>query len=522
MVSFRSLCSFLLSFSFVFLSQFSNFIDAQAGGYGYPTATLSTLWTNNATADDSVQYTDGSIVQSILLRGSDAYDPRNPDKPAYGPAYACGFYCNGNCNTYLLAVFIVQVSGGMIFRRNMGFPQVVWSANRNNPVKIGATLELTSEGDLVLKDPDGTVAWSTSTSGKSIVGLNLTDLGNLVLFDKNNAAVWQSFDHPTDSLVPGQKLMAGQRLMPSVSQTNWTVDSMITLSMNSTGLFAQMETSPPYVYYQYPIANPQASNEFPYVEFVNGSLALFSNSTMNVSVISTPQASFTQYMKLGSDGHLRVYEWVTGWEEAADLLTSYLADCGYPTACGQYGICSNGQCSCPASSGGASYFKQVDERHPTLGCSENVPLSCGASQYQSLLELEDVTCLTFTSNLENIDASICKETCTKNCSCKAAIFRYELNLTNGSCYLLTQVFTLINIDKDNIYYFHSIAYLKVQNEAPNTSVGNQRSNRLPVILGSSLGVLFAVIFLIVVIVLFVRKRDDNEAEEDYLDQAPYL
>ncbi|XP_056171465.1 G-type lectin S-receptor-like serine/threonine-protein kinase SD2-5 [Syzygium oleosum] len=510
MVSFCSLCSFFLSLSFVFLSQFKNFIDAQPQNYDYPTATLSTQWTNNATANHSVQYTDGSIVRSILLRAANGY----------GPAYACGFYCNGNCNTYLLAVFIVQInSAALIVQPSIGFAQVVWSANRNNPVKIGATLELTSEGDLVLKDADGTVAWSTNTSGKSVVGLNLTDLRNLELFDKNNVTIWRSFDQPTDSLVPGQKLMAGQRLMPSVSETNWTVNNMITLSMNSTGLSAQMETSPPQIYYEYEIANLQASNEYPYVEFVNGSLTLFSNSTTNVSVILVPRASSAQYMKLGSDGHLRVYEWVSQWKEVADLLTGFLGDCAYPTVCGQYGICSNGQCSCPASSGGTSYFKLVDDRQPNLGCSENVPLSCGASQYQSLLELEDVMYFTFPSDLENIDALSCKETCAKNCSCKAAIFQYGSNSSSGSCYLPTQVFSLMNIDKNKIFY-NSTAYLKVQIEAPNISVDKRRSNRLPVILGSSLGVLFAVIFFIVVIVLFVRKRDDNEAEEDYLDQVP--
>ncbi|KAK3404876.1 hypothetical protein EUGRSUZ_K01181 [Eucalyptus grandis] len=360
-------------------------------------------------------------------------------------------------------------------------------------------LELTSEGDLILKDADGTVAWSTNTSGKSVVSLNLTDLGNLVLFDKNNLTVWQSFSQPTDSLVPGQMLKVGQRLIPRVSGTNWTVDGMITLSMSSSGLSAQMETSPPQIYYEYSIDNPNASNESPYVEFVNGSLALFSNSTTNVSVISVPQASSVQYMKVGSDGHLRVFEWVPGWKEVADLLTGYLGDCAYPTVCGQYGICSNGQCSCPASSGGTSYFKQVDNRQPSLGCSENVPLSY----------------------LDNIDASTCKETCMKNSSCKAAIFQFGLNPTSSNCYLLSEMFSLMNIDKSKIFY-NSTAYLKVQNVtkgAPNTSVDNRRSNRLPVILGSSVGALFVVMFLIVVTVLFVRKRDANEAEEEYLDQG---
>ncbi|KAI6673172.1 hypothetical protein NL676_001078 [Syzygium grande] len=123
--------------------------------------------------------------------------------------------------------------------------------------------------------------------------------------------------------------------------------------MNSTGLSAQIETSPPQIYYQYLIANPNASNESPYVELVNGSLALFSNSTMNLSAILHPHASSAQYVKLGFYGRLRLYEWVSqsGWEEVADLLMGDLGDCGYPTSCGQYGIYSNGQCSCPASTG---------------------------------------------------------------------------------------------------------------------------------------------------------------------------
>ncbi|KAF8007769.1 hypothetical protein BT93_K1692 [Corymbia citriodora subsp. variegata] len=545
MVSFCSLSTVLLSLSFVFLSQFSNFADAQAQDYGYPTVTLPTQWINNKKAGSymhfacSIQYADKSIARLILLRGI----------RAYGPAYACGFYCNGNCDTYLFAVFIVLVDREGSINENGGpFVEVVWSANWNNPVKIGATLELTSKGDLVMKDADGTIAWSTDTFGKSVVGLNLTDLGNLVLFDKNNVIIWQSFDQPTDSLVPGQKLMAGQRLRPSVSRTNWTIDGTLSLYMNVRGLFAQIETNPPQIYYQSLIDNPTANTESPYVEFVKGSLAFFSNSIQNVSLISFPQASSAQYMKLGSDGHLRVYEfknmpeWLTQgikrpvWVEVADLLTTKLGDCGYPIVCGQYGICSNGQCSCPTLSGGMSYFKPVNYTEPNFGCSMNVSLSCEASQDQSLLELKDVTYFALTSDLMNMDASSCKEACTKNCSCKVAIFKYRMDPTIGSCYLATQVFSFMKIDKKKNFY-NSSAFLKLQNvhivgtsnhspnsslanEAPNILVDNQRSNHLPIILGSSLGVLVAIMILIVVIILFVQKRDDNKAEEEYLDQVP--
>ncbi|KAK3407119.1 hypothetical protein EUGRSUZ_K03225 [Eucalyptus grandis] len=434
MVSLCSLPSFFLSFSFVLLSPFSNFIDAQAQNYDNPTAVLSTRWTINATTTPFSRKENGSVVQEILFRGTGV------------TAYSCGFYCKGRCTSYLFVVLIVEIFSDLMPGRDRN-PRVVWSANRNNPIKIGATLELTPEGDLVLKDADGRVAWSTNTSAKSVVGLNLTDLGNLVLFDKDNATVWQSFDHPTDTLVPGQKLRHGQKLTQSISETNWTVDDMITLSVNGDGLSAQVETNPPQIYFNYEFGNEDASINISYVEFVNGSLSWFSNSTSNGTLFSIPSASSTQHMTLGSDGHLKVYE-----------------------------------------PGGA-------RKHRVFS---------------------------FTPNLKHIDASSCKEACTKNCSCKAAIFQYESNRTNGSCYLPTQVFSLMNVDEQTGLY-NSTAFLKVQNltnETPYTLVDNHMNNRLPVILGSSLGALFTMTILIVAIVLFVQKRDDNQAEEDYLDQVP--
>ncbi|KAK1274687.1 hypothetical protein QJS04_geneDACA020797 [Acorus gramineus] len=119
-------------------------------------------WTNNKSMILSVNFSDRSMVRSILLRGG------------YGPRFACGFYCNGGgCDTYLFAIFIVQANGGSgITLKEL--PQVVWSANRNHPIKENATLELTRDGDLVLKDVDNTVVWSSNTSRKSVVGLNLT------------------------------------------------------------------------------------------------------------------------------------------------------------------------------------------------------------------------------------------------------------------------------------------------------------------------------------------------------------
>ncbi|KAI3971401.1 hypothetical protein MKX01_006741 [Papaver californicum] len=76
----------------------------------------------------------------------------------------------------------------------------VWDANCGNPVRENATL------NLVLADADGRIAWQTGTANKGVVGLNLLSNGNIVLYDKSGQLIWQSFEHPGDTLLVGQGL----------------------------------------------------------------------------------------------------------------------------------------------------------------------------------------------------------------------------------------------------------------------------------------------------------------------------
>ncbi|KAK4394757.1 G-type lectin S-receptor-like serine/threonine-protein kinase SD2-5 [Sesamum angolense] len=409
--------------------------------YDYPTANLSSSWINSVSANRSRNFTDSPAVRAVLLRGTN------------GPKYACGFYCNGTCQTYLFSVFIVQTtSGGMIISPPQGFPQVVWSANRNSPVRINATLQLTPDGDLVLRDADGTLTWSTNTAGKSVAGLNLTEMGNLVLFDEKNAVVWQSFDHPTDALVPGQVLVAGMNLTAAVSATNWSEGGVFSVSMTSS--------------------RPDLTIDFP------------------------PTAS-AQYMKLGPDGHLRVFEWATQWTEVADLFTGNLGVCDYPLVCGEYGICSNGQCSCPRSDSTVENFRQINDRQPDLGCSEVIPLTCNASSNHSFLDLEDVTYFTFTSNNRTTDMKSCKEPASRIVHAKLP-----------SLYMAQICLTV------------EIAPIVTGPEAGISPGGYRKENVLGPILGSTLGILCASVAIGTAVFVYRRKKRGEEIEEDYLDHVP--
>ncbi|KAL3715140.1 hypothetical protein ACJRO7_006952 [Eucalyptus globulus] len=363
--------------------------------------------------------------------------------------------------------------------------------------------------------------------------MNLTDAGNLVLFDKNNVTVWQSFDHPTDTLVLAQKLTVGQKLTPGTSTTNWTEQGLLSLSLTAIGLFAQTETDPPQVYSPFWLNFPNTSEDSNYIELIEGALVLFINSKRNVSVFSGLDSS-VQFVKFESDGHLRPYQLDGKRGVPGDLLQTFLGDCAYPTVCGKYGICSSGgQCGCPTSSDGTSYFKPVDVKHPEHGCVETVPLSCETSQFQIFLEFNDSAYFTYstgtqiTQGLGNIDKESCREACAKNCSCKAAFFRHSYvsvpgnrNTVQTNAPLVSQVFSLTYLEGIKS---DSIVFIKVHNNSnkvPSSPEKGRKSNTLEaIILSSSVGLLFALIILYAVVRFLVLKRHEvDEVEEDCLEQ----
>ncbi|KAJ8626668.1 hypothetical protein MRB53_019975 [Persea americana] len=423
-------------------------MDLQPALHAHVTsANISTRWTNSPSTTDYVAYTDGSRIRSILFGGT------------IGPRFACGFFCNGTCDSFIFSIFIAT---------NKSYPEVVWSANPNNPVGENATLHLTQEGDLVLHNVDGSVAWSTNTSGKSVIGMTILPTGNLVLLRKNNSIVWQSFDHPTDTLLLGQKLMAGQRLTASVSDSNWT-QGLFYLTVTAEGLFAFAGSNPPQAYREYKYTGTKKNREPSYVIFKNGSLALYifsAEPSEPYYKFDVPLAPSLQYMRLEPDGHLRVYEWRGQWKVAADLLT-FADECDYPTVCGNYGICSNGQCSCPRENdANVSYFQPVNARQPNLGCYETTPLSCQFTQTHVLLHLQDIYYFNYkdgsSSVLRGIDVESCKQACLKNCSCKAALFGYDGVVSDGSCFLHSQLFSLMNNPTEKKSFASSSVLIKVQ------------------------------------------------------------
>nr|GMC82258.1 G-type lectin S-receptor-like serine/threonine-protein kinase At4g27290 isoform X2 [Ipomoea batatas] len=118
--------------------------------------------------------------------------------------FVLGFFSPGSSRNRYLGIWV----------RNEPERTVVWVANNNNPISdFSGVLRLTPTGDLIISSTMNQVAnivWRSNSSAgiKNNPVLQLLDNGNLVVKNGigDSGFVWQSFDYPGDTLLPGMKI----------------------------------------------------------------------------------------------------------------------------------------------------------------------------------------------------------------------------------------------------------------------------------------------------------------------------
>ncbi|XP_078159269.1 G-type lectin S-receptor-like serine/threonine-protein kinase SD2-5 [Carex rostrata] len=481
--------------------------------YNYPIASAPASW-KNSPSDLQPMVFYSEYANSLLLRLN----------VSHGLSFATGFYYLPPGNSFILSIYIISA-----FDEYYIPPQVIWSANRDRPVRENATLQLTSTDGLTLRDSDGSLVWSTSGLNRSVAGINITEAGNLVLFDINNSTIWQSIDHPTDCLVMGQTLEGGIRISANSSSTN-LAESQFYLTLLADGLYGFFNSNPPQVYYYQSTTNGISNrtvDKSMSIKFSNGNITMSSALlTYDIPIFHFSYANSIQYIRLESDGHLRLYDYdydygAFQWKMVADLLN--LSNCDYPTVCGKYGICDNGQCTCPTGTLG-NYLKPFDSRRAELGCYAVTNITCQDTNNHLLLNLTDVY---YFNSIDNVafyatDEETCKKACLGDCKCKAALFQTTKGKSSdGKCLTLPDVFSFKN--QPDAY---SSVYIKVQavpvQAVPVQAVPSSPSSSkvwLKAILGSTFGALFSILTLISIYIVCFRRREEAE-DEDIIEQLP--
>nr|GME17117.1 G-type lectin S-receptor-like serine/threonine-protein kinase SD2-5 [Ipomoea batatas] len=377
----------------------------------------------------------------------------------------------------------------------LDYESLVWSANRNHPVTVNASVELRREGGLLLMDSNGTEVWSTHTNGNLAFGLKLRENGNLVIFEQNNETIWQSFDHPTDTLLPGQ-LMRGQTLKASISTSNFEEGSYSLNVDDDYSVHAFLGSSNAY-WYEYTPA-------------------------MGVYVNFSEYWQNGEFLKFEPDGHLRTYRWSSTYESfrlGSDVFAPSFGSCGYPLACGRYSVCKDDQyCNCPPE---LNFFTQINSSDPKQGCSLITPISCEHSQLHTLLEMKDTTYIGEMKGTniaqyllfggesgDYTDLESCKQACLKNCSCKAAHFNGS---SKGYCLLLNEVLSLVTGTSNNA------VYLKVQKHSHPWILQRHAKTILGTI-GASIAVVLTIIAIYLSLVRKKKVQLEDEDDEEFLDE----
>ncbi|KAL9994648.1 putative non-specific serine/threonine protein kinase [Helianthus debilis subsp. tardiflorus] len=134
-----------------------------------------------------------------------------------GENFALGFFSPANSTNRYVGVWYNKVSE----------QKVVWVANRDQPItNSSGILSVDETGNLVLHEKDqGLVFWSTNVSGVvNDVSAQLLDSGNLVLFQglvNKEVYSWQSFDHPSNTLLPDMKFGLDKKTGLNRVVTSW-------------------------------------------------------------------------------------------------------------------------------------------------------------------------------------------------------------------------------------------------------------------------------------------------------------
>ncbi|XP_029130122.1 putative receptor protein kinase ZmPK1 [Cajanus cajan] len=316
---------------------------------------------------------------------------------------------------------------------------LVWMANRQQPVNGKLSkLCLLNSGNLVLLDAAQITTWSSNTASHTQVTLLLHDDGNLVLRDSQGTILWQSFDSPTDTLLPGQPLTRFTQLVSSRSETNHSSGFYKLLFDDDNVL--RLIYDGPYVSSQYwpvPWILIWQAGRFNYNSTriaVLDSLGNFTSSDNYFFSTNDYGSVVPRRLKLDCDGNVRVYsrndkskQWYVSRQVIFDACSIH-GICGANSTC-DYDHERGRRCSCLPG------YRVKNHSDWSYGCEPMFDLTCDGNESNStFLKIQGVEFYGYDHNyVQNSTYMNCVNLCLRDCNCKGFQYRYDGD-QGFSCY----------------------------------------------------------------------------------------
>ncbi|CAL5393203.1 unnamed protein product [Camellia sinensis] len=341
-----------------------------------------------------------------------------------GGSFEMGFFSPGNPQNQYLGIWYKKISSRT----------VVWVANGEIPlIDSSGVLKVIDPGILALLNGTSGVIWSANVTRSTVqdpIG-QLLESGNLVVRDANDDNpehfLWQSFDHPCDTFLPGMKL--GKNFVSGLERR---LSSWKSSDDPGQGDFAFR-------------CDPQG---YPQLILSNGSIELFRtgpwnglgfsgtpglkpNSIYTYGLVFTKEEVYFSYdlvnstvvtrLALSHDGIMRHSTWNHRTQEWVLYLTAPIDNCDYYKLCGPYGSCNVGnspRCGCLSKFVPRNQTEWGNGDYSN-GCVRRTPLDChngdGFLKY-SRYKMPDTRNSWFDRSMTLME---CETVCLKNCSCMA-------------------------------------------------------------------------------------------------------
>ncbi|KAJ6778254.1 hypothetical protein OIU74_002109 [Salix koriyanagi] len=366
-----------------------------------------------------------SSAQNVLLRGSylsvedDSDILTSPDK-----TFSCGFYGMGQ-NAYWFSIWFT----------NSKDRTVVWMANRDRPANgRGSRVSLRRGGAMVLTDVDGSIIWETNTTSTDVERAELLDTGNLVLIGPGSKILWQSFDFPTDTLLPNQLFIKRTKLIARLHSGSYASgyfsfffdnDNVLRLIYDGPDISSIYWPSPDFDVFGNGRTNYNSSRTAVYDEMGH----FISSDQLQFSASDTGLLRIERRLTIDHDGNLRLYSlkndtglWVISWQALSQL-------CNVHGICGINSICAytpDPECSCPPG------YEITEPGNWNKGCKPMFNQTLSQTQQVKFVQLPHVDYWGFDLNFSaSTTLDSCMELCLGDYRCKA--FSYRLD-GGGRCF----------------------------------------------------------------------------------------
>lgn len=308
---------------------------------------------------------------------------------------------------------------------------VVWIANRKAPLHDHfGVLNVTKEGSIILQDKKTGVIWSsnrTRTAENPLV--QLLDSGNLVVKDGNDSSLanllWQSFDYPCDTLLPGMKL--GKSFITGM---NWSLSSWKGLNDPAPGRFSALID--PEGFPQLVVRNGSAifyrggswngkrftgTPDLKQVESANLFNYTFELNENEVYYTGEPYPSLNTRLVVNQSGFLQRLVRTKQSQSWIEIYSAPRDECDHYAVCGPYASCNTNNCAC-LDGFEPKYPTEWDHSKWSGGCIRKTELACQNSVFTKYngLKLPDTSNSSFDTSMSLKE---CQKKCLKNCSCIA-------------------------------------------------------------------------------------------------------